>query len=532
MKRQLLLFCLWMIILFACQQGPDKTAEKPEPRTGGIYRAALPQTPRDLDPAFSTDIYSITLIQQIFDGLVQFDQNLNVVPALATDWRVSTDGLVYTFNLRSGVTFHNGREVTAEDFVYSFNRILDPKERAGALSFFEKIKGADDYRSGRDKKVEGLRALGPLTLEITLEEPFAPFLSVLAMKDSKVVPREELERWGKDFGHHPVGTGPFRLESFGQDLIVLGANLEYFEGRPYLDKVTYSVFPGAQREKIAEEFMQGRLEEAALFGRTREQVVGKAIYQLVRKPTLSLLFYGMNCRSEPFNDPLLRKAINYAINKQRIVLEVYEQQFVVAYSLLPPGMPGHFPEDGLLAHDTQKAKELLAKAGYGSSVPPPNLTLLSASRSKAAEQEFELLTQDLAAVGISLQVEYETDWTKFEALLRQGRFMMYRYAWFADVPDPDNFLGVLCSSDSTYNFMGYEDPQVDRLLSDALVQADPLKRAALYRQAEDLIEEDVPLVPILYLTFESAFQPYVKGLQISALGAPYIPLKKIWLDKG
>ena len=109
--------------------------------------------------------------------------------------------------------------------------------------------------------------------------------------------------------------------------------------------------------------------------------------------------------------------------------------------------------------------------------------------------------------------------------------MMYRYAWFADVPDPDNFLGVLCSSDSTYNFMGYEDPQVDRLLSDALVQADPLKRAALYRQAEDLIEEDVPLVPILYLTFESAFQPYVKGLQISALGAPYIPLKKIWLDK-
>jgi peptide/nickel transport system substrate-binding protein/oligopeptide transport system substrate-binding protein len=157
--------------------------------------------------------------------------------------------------------------------------------------------------------------------------------------------------------------------------------------------------------------------------------------------------------------------------------------------------------------------------------------MLSASKSPSAQKEFGFLIEDMAAVGISLQIKYETDWTKFEALLRRGEFMLYRYAWFADVPDPDNFLGVLCSSESPYNFMGYRNQRVNALLSDALTRVDPLQRAALYREAEDLINKDVPMIPILYLTFESAFQPYVKGLQISALGAPYIPLRKIWLDK-
>ena len=533
MKRIFLLIGICVILTLACQQEPPDKPESVQapPRQGGIYRAALPWSPRTLDPAFSTDIYAVTLIQQIFDGLVQFDKNLNVVPALATTWKVSSDGLVYTFKLRSDASFHNGRQVTAKDFVYSFTRILDPKEESSALSFFKRLKGAAAYRNGGSNEVAGLRALDAHTFEITINEPYAPFLSVLAMISSKVVPREEVERWGKDFGHHPVGTGPFHLESFGEDSIVLRANPDYFEGRPYLDQVVYSVYTGAQREKIAEEFVGGRLEEAVLFGAMREKVSGKAKSQLVRKPTLSLLFYGMNYRTEPLNNHLLRQAVNYAINKQRIVREVYRDQFVVADTVLPPGMPGHFPENAFFVHDAQKARKLLEKAGYGPNQPPPGLTLLSASRSQAAQKEFELLTKDLAAVGISLQVQYETDWSSFEKQLRQGKFVMYRYAYFADVPDPDNFLGMLCGSASPYNFMGYENQRVDAFLAEALTRLDPLDRAGIYREAEALVLEDAPMVPLLYLTFESAFQPYVKGLQISALGAPYIPLKKIWLDE-
>ena len=533
MRRQLLLFVLGLSLLFACQQGSDNTTVKaePEPVRGGIYRTAFPFSPRDLDPAFSTDIYSITLIQQIFDGLVQFDQNLNVLPALATNWRVSADGLVYTFILRQGVRFHNGRQVTADDFVYSFTRILEPNERASALSFFQKIKGADDYRTGEKKQVEGVKALNPYTLEITLKEPFAPFLSVLAMKDSKVVPREEVERWGKDFGHHPVGTGPFRLELFEPERIVLVANSDYYEGPPYLEKAVYSVYPGAQNEEIADDFLAGRLEEAPFYGIILEKMSGKTDYQLFRKPSLSLLFYGMNCAAEPLGNPLVRQAIMHTINKSQILREVYKDRFVEAKRILPPGMLAYLPAEASSDYDPERARALLSQAGYGNQKRLPPLIMLSASRSPSAQKEFRFLSEDMAAVGISLQIKYETDWPKFEALLRRGEFTIYRYAWFADIPDPDNFLGVLCGSDSPYNFMRYKNQRVDALLSEALTQLDPLKRTALYRAAEDLIDKDVPMVPMLYLTFESAFQPYVKGLQISALGAPYIPLKKIWLDK-
>jgi peptide/nickel transport system substrate-binding protein/oligopeptide transport system substrate-binding protein len=533
MRRLLVSLTVILSCIISCQQEPTGPPEKvqPEVRTGGVYRAALPWSPRTLDPAFSTDIYSVTLIQQIFDGLVQFDQNLNVVPALATSWRVSSDGLVYTFHLRSNANFHNGRQVTAEDFIYSFTRILDPKEESSALSFFQRVRGAAAYRNGESNAVVGLRAIDAHTLEITINEPFAPFLSVLAMISSKVVPREEIERLGKKFGSHPVGTGPFRLESFEEDRIILGANPDYFGGRPYLDRVLYTIYAGAQRQKILQEFLADRLEEAAEFGADREEMAQTTVYQFVRKPSLSLQFYGMNCTSDPLKDKRVRQALSWAINKEEIIREVFKDQFIPAATILPPGMTGYTPENAAYGYDRERAKELLAKAGYGPSQKKLSLTLLSASKSNVAQKELAMVAEDLAAVGVELQIKYETDWPTFEATLTSGRFQWYRYFWSADIPDPDNFLNVICGSDSLYNFMRYSNPKVDRLLSQALVETDIIKRVRLYREAEGMILEDAPMIPFMYWVFESVFQPYVKGLEISALGSPYIPLKKIWLDK-
>ena len=142
-----------------------------------------------------------------------------------------------------------------------------------------------------------------------------------------------------------------------------------------------------------------------------------------------------------------------------------------------------------------------------------------------------MVAADLAAVGVELQIKYETDWPTFEAALNSGRFQLYRYFWSADIPDPDDFLNAICGSDSPYNFMHYSNPKVDRLLAQALEETDIIKRVRLYREAEGMILEDAPMIPFMYWVFESVFQPYVKGLEISALGSPYIPLKKIWLDK-
>jgi peptide/nickel transport system substrate-binding protein/oligopeptide transport system substrate-binding protein len=532
MRRLLLLIAVLLTILIGCQQEPTGPADKvqPEVRTGGAYRAALPWSPRTLDPAFSTDIYSVTLIQQIFDGLVQFDQNLNVVPALATSWKVSSDGLVYTFNLRSNASFHNGRQVTAEDFVYSFTRILDPKEESSALNFFQRVKGAAAYRNGESKEVVGLRAIDAYTLEITISEPFAPFLSVLAMSDGKVVPREEVGRLGKKFGLNPVGTGPFRLKSWEGNRIVLSANPDYHEGRPHLDRVVYTIYAGAQRQKILEDFLADRLEEAAVFGADREEMAQTTVYQFVRKPSLSLQFYGMNCSSAPLTDKRVRQALSWAINKEEIIRKVFKDQFIPAETILPPGMAGYTPENAAYGYDPERAKELLAKAGYG---PAKKLsfTLLSASKSNVAQKELAMVAADLAAVGVELQIKYETDWPAFEAILNSGRFQLYRYFWSADIPDPDDFLNVICGSDSLYNFMRYSNPKVDRLLSQALMESDIIERVRLYREAEGMILEDAPMIPFMYWVFESVFHPYVKGLEISALGSPYIPLKKIWLDK-
>ncbi len=254
-------------------------------------------------------------------------------------------------------------------------------------------------------------------------------------------------------------------------------------------------------------------------------------YQFFRKPTLSLLFYGMNCTDGSLKDKRVRQALNYAINKEGIIHEYVKDQFVPASTILPPGMPGYTPANAAYGYDTEKAKSLLAEAGYGPSQENLSLTILSASKSKLAQEELALVAADLAAVGVELTVQYETDWPTFEAILRSGKFQLYRYAWSADIPDPDNFLNILFASSSRYNFMRYSNLQVDRRLSQAVMETDILKRVKLYREAERMILEDAPMIPWLYLTFESVFQPYVKGLQISALGRPYIPLKKIWLDK-
>ena len=533
MKRLLLSFIFCLMVNLACQQEPPDKPKvvQPQPRKGGVYRAALPWKPKALDPAFVTSNYSATLVHQIFDGLVQFDKNLNVVPAISSSWEVSPDGLIYRFTLQKNVKFHNGRQVTADDFVYSFTRLLDPNEPSPALSFFKKVKGESDYRNGRSEVVAGLKAIEPFTLEITLEEPFAPFLSVLAMVYSKAVPREEIERWGKDFGHHPVGTGAFRLESWEGNKIVLSGNPDYHEGSPYLDRVLYTIYAGAQRTRILEDFLEGRLEEAAIFGADREEMAQTAVYQFVRKPSLSLQFYGMNCANGPLKDRRVRQALSWAIDKKEIVREVFKDQFIPAETILPPGMAGYTPENASYGYDPERAKALLAESGYGPSKEKLSLTLLSASKSNVAQRELAMVAADLADVGVELQIQYETDWPTFEAALRSKGLQIYRYFWSADIPDPDNFVTVLCGSDSQYNYMLYNNPKVDGLLAQALVEIDIINRVRLYREAESMVLEDAPLIPFMYWVFEAVFQPYVRGLEISALGQPYIPLKKIWLDK-
>lgn len=499
---------------------------------GGIYRRPIEFIPGKLDPAFSTDIYGVMIIQQIFDGLVQFDKDLNIIPAIAKSWKISPDGLTYTFYLREGVKFHNGREVTADDFVYSFTRIIDPKSKSPAVHLLEKVLGFKEFQEGKINYVKGLKSIGKFSLQIKLSEPFYPFISALGINHFKVLAREEIENLIKDFSKFPVGTGPFKFVSVKErEEIVLEANPEYFEGRPYLDKIIFKIFHGSPREEIFRRFKDGELEDSLIPFKDVEDVIRSKQYVFVQKPILSLRFFGLNTQIEPLKREKVRKAINFAVPKEEIGKDVLKGMARLTDRIIPLGMPGYTPGKVSFGYQPQKARELLREAGYPEGKGLPPLEFWSAAKAELAVRELEMVKTYLSEVGIKLNIQYETQWPKFQEILSSKRAPMFMYAWYADFPDPDNFLGTLFHSKSKYNFMSYHNPEVDRLLDRARAERDYLKRMEMYRKIEEMILDDAPIVPMVNHLFQMVYQPYVRGIEVSALGGPYIPMKKIWLKK-
>jgi len=520
-------FLFFEICSFSLPAALPQPKGKESPTYGGVYRRPLDYNPKSLDPALSIDINSVAVIQQVFDGLVQFDKTLNVIPAIAKSWKISSDGLTYTFFLRKSVKFHNGREVTAKDFVYSFTRLLDPGIRSTSSDFFGKILGADEFRSKKAKEVKGITADDNHTLRIVFSEPYAPFLSILAMKGAKVVPKEEVEKPGAEFAKSPTGTGPFRFTSMQEgEEIILESNRDYFEGRPYLDKIIFKIFQGSLREKMFKEFKTGALDESFVPPEEMENAARETRFLFVQKPILSLRFYGFNLRSKPLDSQKLRKAINCGIDKGAIISEIHKNQLNLAKGILPPGMPGYDPTKIVYPFNEARALKLLSEAGESQ----PTLEIWSASKSEAAEKELYEIKAQLSRIGIQANINFETNWQNFTSMLSENKVPVFIYAWYADFPDPDNFLGTLFHSRSQYNYTGYNNPRVDRLLDRARGERDYLKRMQTYRDIEELIMEDAPILPMVNNLFQMAYQPYVKGLEVNALGAPYIPMKKIWLQ--
>jgi oligopeptide transport system substrate-binding protein len=506
--------------------------ERAAVQQGGVYRRPLVHDPSTLDPARIRDIYSLAVGQQLFDGLVQFDHTLRITPALAQFWVASRDGLTWTFTLRKGVKFHHGREVTADDVVYSFTRLVDPRIRSGGADHFMGILGAPEFREGRARQIAGLTALDRYTVRVTLTEAPVPFVSVLAVGQAKIVPRELLEEQGEAFGSQPVGTGPFRFVRWerGKEL-VLAANPDYFDGPPKLARLVFRIFPGQGVDRLFAEFQAGALEDSPLPLKEYRQIITSQAFQYVRRPIFALRHYGFNTRTKPLDDRRVRQAIVHAIDREAVVSDIWLGRYAFAKGILPPGTLGFNPKLRGYSYDPARARELLAQAGYPGGRGLPPIAIWSSVRSEEMVREHERIGKDLEAVGITADFRYNTDWPSFSRAMSERKLPIYLRAWFADVPDPENFLVKLFHSASPFNYMGYANPAVDTLLDKARAEQDVPQRVEAYRRAEEMVLEDAPIIPVWHHTYERLFQPYVKGVEVSGLGDPHIPFRKVWLER-
>lgn len=500
------------------------------PRRGGTLRIAL-ERPMSLDPAGTDDVYEATVVNQIFSGLLRLDANLNVLPELAQSWTISRDWLTYRFDLRQDARFHNGRPVVAQDFVYSFSRLLDPKRvRPGIIQdYLLKIEGAEAYREGRVDSVAGLRALDAHTLEIHLDQPYPSFLSVLTMDQAKAIPREAVERMGAEaFGRHPVGSGPYRFDLWDPATeIRLLANPDYFGGRANIDTLIFVQPPSTDDDWRKPAFLAGKLDLIEVREQELASMMAQGNYRVIRRPELSMDFLGFNLQHPLLRDVRVRRAMAMAIDRTALKA-VAGQGFEAPSGLLPPGLPGFSPRSKVVPYDPDHARRLLAEAGY-STEHPLHLPLMTGSRTAYAEARDSVVVASLKAVGVQVDLQHVT-WDEFDKALMTRRLAAFQLSWIADLPDPDSFLYSLFVSGGASNFFAYSDAGVDSLLDEGCRNLDQVARLNEYRQAEVKILKDAPIVPLFNTVGLYLLQPDVRGVELSPFGICSVPMDHIWLD--
>lgn len=522
-------------------------ADQKSGKYGGTFRMAIGANPPTLDPNMATDTSSAMIMYQIFEMLVDIDTEGEVIPCLAESWEVKDGGKKFIFHLRKGVKFHatteggkptanGGREVTADDWVWTFNRVLNPKNNAKRAYFLEMIKGYKDLQEGKTDKIEGVRKIDDYTIEIELEYPFGPFLSVLAYNSFGVLPKEDVEKWGDQFNFHPVGTGPFKFEEWVQDdKLILSRNENYWrvdeEGNqlPYLDGIEFRVIPDLSMQWT--EFKLGNFESI-------EQVddpyyeEAKANYKdsFFERPQMGTYYYGMSMVLEPFKDnKALRQAMNYAIDRQALVDLVLNGRATPAKGVLPPGMFGYNPNLKGYDYNPEKAKQLLKEAGYPNGI---NITL-QYNTSDGHKRIAEALQQQYKAVGINMEIK-NVDWGAHIDSCERAEVPLFRMGWVVDYPDPDNFLYVLFNSanfGAEGNYTRFSHPKVDELTNKARVETDQELRRKYYQEAEEIIVEEAPWVFVYHYTTHQILQPYVKGYKLPSFGAYSARYYNVWMDK-
>ncbi|MCJ7426381.1 MAG: peptide ABC transporter substrate-binding protein [Dehalococcoidales bacterium] len=474
--------------------------------------------PWTLDPAVSGDATSHEYIVQIFSGLVRPGDNLEPVPDIAQRWELSPDGRTYTFYLREDVFFHDGRQVTAEDFKYSWERACLPETGSQtAATYLGDIVGAEDVLSGASTDMSGVRVLGDFILEVTSDSPKSYFLSKLTYPTAFVVDRANVAL-GAGWWHAPNGTGPFTLNEWTEgDVLSLGKNELYYGEMAKVDFVVFQLWGGVPMNMYETGEIDVTGVGTAYTARATDEA-GPFYDELTITPELSFYYIGFNTEEPPFDDVNIRRAFSLAIDKEKLISLVFAGTMQPAYGILPPGIPGY--NDGLvgLEYDIEEARELIANSSYGDAANLPPITLTTAGWGGLISSDVEsLVYQWRENLGVEVtvrQLEPET----FLYNLEEEKDEMFYTGWIADYPHPQDFLEVLFSSDAEINYGGYSNPDFDALLEAAAAELDSELGLALYQQAEQMLVDDAVCIPLSFGVNYVLVKPYVSGYQLNLLG--------------
>ncbi|NUS99291.1 MAG: hypothetical protein HOQ11_17955 [Gemmatimonadaceae bacterium] len=505
MRRLLAIALLVPLALPGCRGGDASPARRT------IIDSRDNYDPRSLDPAKSTDVPTGRAVGYVVDGLTRFTPDATVVPALAPRWEISPDGKTYTFHLRGGVTFHDGKPFTARQVLHSFARVLDPKERGGRGWPLYPIAGAQDYASGKAASIGGLAVRDDSTVVMTLTEPLPIFPKLLAMPVAAIVP----DSTPADFGEHPIGTGPWRfVEWKHDDYLKYARNDKYWDKPAASDSLVTRII--AEPSTAVAEFESGNVDILYIpeSDTRRWENTDERSATLASAPGLRMWYTAINTTRGPLRDVRVRQAINYAVDVRTILDQLIGGRGTLAGGVIPPALEGgdstrHY------AYDTTKAKQLLAEAGFAKGID----VQLWCSQTPPFPRLAEAIQSYLATVGIRATIVQREAAAMREAA-RKGETDLVLKDWFADYPDAENFLYPLLHSANKGvggNVSFYESQAFDKLVDAARREPDDTKRVALYRQADQLAFQDAPMLFLFFYRDLDAVQPWIRGYQLPSI---------------
>lgn len=509
MRLKYFIIFSFITLFYSCHEGKNHSDKT-------VFRYNESKGIATLDPAFAKSQVLIWPANQLYNGLVQMDNDLNIKPSIAKNWEIANDGKTYQFTLRNDVYFHDhkifpnekGRKVTAHDFEYSLKRIIDPKTASPGAWIFNNVKE------------KGIKAINDSTLQIELKNPFPAFLGLLSMQYCSVLPKEVVEFYGNDFRNHPVGTGPFQFKLWKEgEKLVLVKNPNYFEKDsfgeqlPYLDAVSITFINDLQSEFL--EFLKGNLDFIkGLNPANKDELLTKSghlnpkykdQFYMLNEPYLNTEYLGFlldslktNNTNSPIFNKNIRKAINYGFDRVKMMKYLRNNIGQPAIQgFIPRGLPGFKEEFTGFNYNPGKTRKLLIDAGFPNGEGLPSITLTTTADYLDL---CEYIQQELSQFGIEINIDVNTGAT-FRDMVANSKLEFFRGSWIADYPDAENYMALFYSKNHSPggpNYTQYFNPDYDKLYEEAMHETDDNLRFELYNKMNRIIIDDAVIVPLYY----------------------------------